>query len=207
VIFSSDNGGSESVPGKNNEKKPLNHPLSGSKSTLIEGGIRVPFIVRGPGIKPGSFSNVPVIGYDLLPTFYDIAGGKQQLPGEIDGGSIRPLFSDPVNGVVKRPLDALVFHHPGRLSSAIRQGSYKLYVTWNQYGKINSRYLFNLDAEVVENENTNIADANSSRADQLQNILFNYLQLVEAKDPKTILDYLPGNQRTPSPPPGFDEQR
>ena len=207
VFFSSDNGGSEFVPGKNDEKKPLNHPLSGSKSTLMEGGIRVPFIVRGPGIKPGSHSNVPVVGYDLLPTFYDIAGGVQQLPDEIDGGSIRHLFHDPFSGVVKRPLDAIVFHHPGKLSSAIRQGSYKLYVIWDQNGNIGSRYLFNLDSNVVENKNTDIADANIGIADQMQNTLFDYLQSVDAKDPKTILDYLPRKKNKASSPPGFDERR
>ena len=39
----------------------------------MEGGVRVPFIVAGPGIKKGSESKVPIIGYDLLPTIADLA--------------------------------------------------------------------------------------------------------------------------------------
>lgn len=205
VFFMSDNGGSESIPGKIVDAPHLNHPLSGSKQSLLEGGIRVPFLVSGPGITPGSYSNIPVTGYDLLPTFYDLAGGKQQLTGEIDGGSIRPLFNDPVNGVVKRPLDALIFHRPGYLSSAIRQGPDKLFVTWNQKGRIKSLNLYNLDEDVVENGCTDIARTNSRRAKQLKNILLDYLLSVNAKNPKTIIDELPVNQRRAMPIPVIEE--
>jgi arylsulfatase A-like enzyme len=52
---------------------------------IYEGGIRVPFIVRGPGVKAGSVCHEPVAGYDLLPTFYELAGGADPLPADIDG--------------------------------------------------------------------------------------------------------------------------
>lgn len=205
IFFMSDNGGTESIPGKNVERRSPNYPLSGAKSTLLEGGIRVPFIVKGPGISPGSYSHVPVVGYDLLPTFFDLAGGKFPLPGDIDGGSIMPLFSNPVNGVVKRPLDELIFHHPGALSSAIRQGPYKLFVTWNQEGEIESRALYNLEADVVENTKSNLATTKTSKTNEMEKILLNYLKLVDAKNPTTIREYFSGNQKVARLPNGSDD--
>jgi len=189
VFFMSDNGSQKKpiIPGKNEKALPVNYPLSGSKQTLFEGGIRVPFLVRGPGIKPRSCSHVPVVGYDLLPTFYDLAGGTKALPGEVDGGSIRPLFKDP-DGEVERQCNALIFHRPGRLSSAIRQGPYKLFIKWNKDAEIESRNLYNLDAEVIESERTDIIGSMTDQADQLQNTLLNYLRSVNARDPKSITD-------------------
>ena len=58
VIFTSDNGGG--LRG--------NAPLRGAKADLTEGGIRVPFIVRGPKIAQGSYCSLPTAGWDLLPT-------------------------------------------------------------------------------------------------------------------------------------------
>jgi len=52
VIYTSDNGGRTGV-------------LNGGKGDLGEGGLRVPMIVRGPGIKAGTYCNEPVISYDL----------------------------------------------------------------------------------------------------------------------------------------------
>ena len=67
VIFTSDNGGG--LRG--------NAPLSGAKGDLTEGGIRVPFVIRGPEVPAGHYCSFPIAGWDLLPTFYDLAGGKR----------------------------------------------------------------------------------------------------------------------------------
>jgi len=66
-----------------------NYPLIGGKQSLFEGGIRVPFIVKGPGVKAGSQCNVPVTGWDILPTLSDMANNPRSLPEEIDGGSFK----------------------------------------------------------------------------------------------------------------------
>ena len=60
VIYTSDNGGRTGY-------------LKGGKGDLGEGGLRVPLIVCGPGIKGGIVSNEPVISYDLTPTVLDFA--------------------------------------------------------------------------------------------------------------------------------------
>ena len=119
VILTSDNGGGFRG----------NAPLRGGKGSLYEGGIRMPSFIRGPGIKPGSYCDVPVVQWDFLQTFYDLAGGIEPLPSELDGGSLRDIFEHGDHGVVKRNTEALVFHfpwHTGEPESAIRVGRYKL---------------------------------------------------------------------------------
>ena len=119
VIFTSDNGGG--LRG--------NRPLSGAKGDLTEGGIRVPFIVRGPGVPQGQYCSVPTAGWDLLPTFYELAGGNEPLPDALDGVSIAAAFTQGDAAEINRPGDALIFHFPwynGEPESAIRRGDFKL---------------------------------------------------------------------------------
>lgn len=59
MIYMSDNGGGGGG----------RRAFAGGKGDLYEGGIRIPFIVRGPGVKPGSWSQTRIVGYDLYPTF------------------------------------------------------------------------------------------------------------------------------------------
>ena len=56
----------------------------------MEGGVRVPLIISGPGIDKGRESDIPVSGSDLLPTIVSLAGDDSFPLDEIDGGS----FSD-----------------------------------------------------------------------------------------------------------------
>ncbi|MBI1373196.1 MAG: sulfatase-like hydrolase/transferase [Phycisphaera sp.] len=98
VVFTSDNGG--------HPEYTANGPLRGSKWNTYEGGIRVPFIVRWPGhTAAGSTCAEPVVGYDLLPTFVDVAGGAAT---DVDGVSLAPLFDDPTRHFDR----ALVWHFP-----------------------------------------------------------------------------------------------
>jgi arylsulfatase A len=117
IFLTADNGGRGTVPGGDNSRLPANHPLTGAKHSLHEGGIRVPFLARGPGIAPGSVCHTPVVGYDFLPTFYELAGGEASsstLTKDVDGVSLRPLFSKPDERLANRPENAIVFHRPGR---------------------------------------------------------------------------------------------
>lgn len=85
VILLSDQGGYFS-----------NAPLSGGKiggNTLGEGGARVPFIVRYPGVtKPGASSSIPVQSIDLFPTLEEIASGKKPKTKNIQGVSLMPIL-------------------------------------------------------------------------------------------------------------------
>ena len=103
VVFLSDNGAS----GK--PRHPQNDPLNGGKGSLYEGGIRVPLIIRGPGIAPAAHSSTSVTGCDLLPTFASWAGADT--PEGLAGGSLAPLLAGKDEKVVRAD-DALLFHYP-----------------------------------------------------------------------------------------------
>jgi arylsulfatase A-like enzyme len=174
VIFFSDNGGDFRG----------NAPLRGQKSELWEGGIRVPMVVRGPGIKPGSRCDEPVVGWDFLPTFVDLAGGgKQNLPKNHDGGSLRPLFENSGKGRVGRPVEGLVFHFPdfqGVSMSAIRLGNYKLLKDW-ETGRI---HLYNLSDDLSETRD--LAVKMPGKADEMYRKLMDYLDSVNAEKAEDI---------------------
>lgn len=88
VCFTSDNGGHPNYAG--------NAPLRGSKWNLYEGGIRVPLLVRYPGVViPGTTCEEPVTSLDLYPTFAGLAGGDTS--PALDGQSFLPLLRDPDN--------------------------------------------------------------------------------------------------------------
>jgi arylsulfatase A len=185
VFFSADNGG-ELAPRITAPEilalPPRNHPLRNAKQSLYEGGIRVPFIVRGPGIAGGSVCRVPVVGYDLLPTFAALAGDRTPLPAEIDGGSLVQLFKDPVNGAVKRNAPGLVFHRPLHRTqphSALRVGDFKLVLTWAGPWQIAQRELFNLTEDI--GEQNNLAERMRPKADEMTATLIAYLRSVDAQ--------------------------
>lgn len=85
VCFCSDNGAAATYPGELNS---AGH-LRGKKTTMYEGGIRVPFIARFPGkIKPGSKSDLPFYFPDMMPTIAEFTGTTKYLPSKLDGISI-----------------------------------------------------------------------------------------------------------------------
>jgi len=176
VIFTSDNGGGFRG----------NEPLRGGKATCWEGGIRVPMVVRGPGIKAGAYCDVPVAGGDFFPTFSDLAGNREPLPAGIDGGSLRPLFENEGKGEVKRARGCLVFHFPfwtpfgAEPVTAIREGDWKLVKMWST----GEMLLFNLADDIGESRN--LTEANPGKAKDLHTKLTAYLEAVNAEDWREI---------------------
>jgi len=104
VVFISDNGGHPEFTG--------NAPLRGSKWNLYEGGIRVPMLVRWPDqVMAGTTTETPVIGYDLLATFCEVAAsdrGGDSIKPDGDGISLLPLLNDPE----WQPDRSLIWHFP-----------------------------------------------------------------------------------------------
>lgn len=123
VLFYSDNGGLD----KHDSNQPTNNaPLRNGKSSLYEGGIRVPFIAYWPGkIQPGR-SDFMMNSIDLMPTLADVA--KTSTQGlTIDGQSLLPLLLEQKE--LQR--ETLYWHYPhyhrqSRPVSAIRDGRFKL---------------------------------------------------------------------------------
>lgn len=123
VIFSSDNGGESRVTS--------NAPLRGGKSELYEGGIRVPLIVRYPGVVPaGSVTAAPVSTVDFYPTLLAFTGAKPPAAHVLDGSDLSALWRE---GRAPEPR-TLYWHYPlakphflgGRSCGALRDGDWKL---------------------------------------------------------------------------------
>lgn len=182
VVFTTDNGGRGTVPGGDQKSPAPNVPLSGAKHSLLEGGIRVPMMVRGPSIKAGSVCRIPVAGYDFLPTFYELAGGKGNLSEELDGGSFVSLFSDPKTNSVKRPIDGLVFSRPRQGMAAIRSGKWKLLAKVNTKREIQSTKLFNVVDDIAEERD--LSTTRSDKSKQLRTRLKTYLENVVDPSPE-----------------------
>ena len=81
IVFTSDNGFHLGQ-----------HRLGAGKWTPYEEDIRVPLIVRGPGVPEGETLHHLVLNNDLAPTFADLAGAEA--PSFVDGRSLKPLLTD-----------------------------------------------------------------------------------------------------------------
>lgn len=116
VVFTNDNGGPTDTNGSSN------YPLSGTKATHLEGGIRVPFIIRWPGkLKAGVKYDFPISTLDLLPTFVNAAGGKSEKIEGLDGVDLLPFLQ---GKNPNWPHQTLYWKKYGR--AAIRDGDWKL---------------------------------------------------------------------------------
>lgn len=82
IVFTSDNG---FLLGE--------HRFRGGKQQVYEEAIRVPLIIRGPGIPKDVVREQPVANIDLAPTLLDLAGARANLAQ--DGRSLRRLIDDP----------------------------------------------------------------------------------------------------------------
>ncbi len=90
VVFTSDNGSTFAIGGYDPAWFEGTGGLRGHKTNLHEGGIRVPFIMRWPGvIAGGSVLDVPVAGWDIAPTLC-VAAGVAVASGRADGIDLRP---------------------------------------------------------------------------------------------------------------------
>ncbi len=107
-----------------------NAPLRSGKGSLYEGGVRVPLIVRWPGVtKAGAVCDEPVCVMDVLPVIAAAVqpAGAKPWPA-VDGLSLLPLLKDPTTQLDR---DALYFHYPHYYptttpAGAIRQRDWKL---------------------------------------------------------------------------------
>ena len=150
VMFFSDNGAVGMCPREFRLRR-------GGKFSHYEGGHRVPAIVRWPGkVKAGSTSDELVAGFDLFPTFVEIAGLTDHLPEQLDGVSIKNHLVDgkPV------PARDLFFGYEPKLGTAMRRGEWKMII------KQNDIQLFNLRTD--PKESMNVADDNPETAASMQ---------------------------------------
>ena len=133
VFFTSDNG-PETLRRYGGAARSYGSPgpLRGMKLWLYEGGIRVPGILRFPGrIKPGSESDEPVCGLDVLPTLTTLAGIERKPDRPIDGSSFVEVFSGkPIRRTV--PLYWHYYNALGAPKAAMRVGDWMVLGSWGK---------------------------------------------------------------------------
>jgi arylsulfatase A-like enzyme len=189
VIFTSDNGG---VGGYTREgiKKggdtTDNAPLRSGKGSLYEGGTRVPFIVRWPGVvKSGTTAATPTIHVDIYPTFLELAGATPPADYPLDGASLVPLWRDPAAGLTRQ---AIFQHFPGYLGAGenswrttpvglVQQGPWKLM----EFFEDHRLELYNLDDDIGETKN--LATAMPEKTAELHGLMKSWRTAVNAPMP------------------------
>lgn len=187
VIFTSDNGGR--VP------TTANLGLRVGKGSAYEGGLRVPLIMRWPGvIKAGSSNDTPVITMDIVPTLLEMTGvrapASASATGAVgrDGVSLVPLMRG--EGTLSR--SELFWHYPhhqhyqlgGSMPfGAVRSGDFKLIEFYNE----NRAELYDLSADPAEQ--SDIATAMPKKAAALRARLHDWRKEIGAQMPVPNPDY------------------
>ena len=172
IFFTSDNGGAE---GGHGEDFTDNAPLDKGKTSPKEGGVRVPFLVAGPGIPAGKESDVMVNGLDFYPTFLSLAGVKKPAGKNLDGADLQPLLTGALddsslvldqNG---KPRTEMIWHYPhGNHQSTIRTGDFKLIRNYDTVsGKAPELELYHLvDTKDGKSARVDIEEAKNLAAEQ-----------------------------------------
>ena len=163
VVFTSDNGG---------ERFSDTWPYTGAKGELLEGGLRVPLIIRWPArIKPGSQTSQLMISMDFLPTLLAAAGGAPDPAYPSDGENLLPVILGEAPPHPRR----LFWRYKASEQAAVRDGDYK-------YLRINGQeYLFNVVAD--QRERANLKDKEPAR--------YAALKAAHAAWNATLLPYTP----------------
>ncbi len=172
VYYTADHG----TPGRNG-------PLANGKGSVKEGGLRVPLLFRGPGIRPGSFATMQANGMDLFPTVSELAGVTAPLPSGIEGASLAPILLNAGQGTVTRPGEEFVAHFPHYdgdpigPASAIYDGDFKLIRAYES----GDRFLYNLHDDL--GEQNDLAARMPEKTAALDLRLTAYLKRVNAQVP------------------------
>ncbi len=178
IFFASDNGGklagSMNAPGTGASKTPpaSNGKFRDGKSSLYEGGVRVPAIVNWPNkLKPG-ITNEPMHMVDIMPTVLNLAGGHGNPERPFDGMDIWDSFNKGKSSPHEDILINVEFFR-----GAIRKGQWKLVKMATLPGKTE---LFDLSKD--PGEKTNVAEQFPKVVEDLEARLVAY-----AKEKETSL--------------------
>lgn len=173
LIFTSDNG----PEGRGGIKGGSTGGLSGRKRDDLEGGIRVPGIARWPGhIKPGTVSNIPVIGTDIFATALDVAGIPLPDDRTIDGVSMIQAFAGkPMER--KTPLFWRTHVSDPSCRLAVRVGDWKLVSN----DMMDAFQLFNVEKD--PSESTDLSEKMPEKLDEMKKTLFSVWDDVRTEGP------------------------
>lgn len=190
LIFYSDNGGHGGYHSIGLEENGTtdNSPLKAGKGSFYEGGIRVPLIVRWPGVvRPGTTTDEPVIGIDFYPSLLAAAGAESPSDYTLDGESFLPVLKESTATLDR---EAIYWHFPGYLQgyspggwrttpvSVVRSGPWKLL----KFYEGNRLELYNLDEDIGETHD--LAQERPEKRKQLADRLNAWLEANDAPLPQ-----------------------
>jgi arylsulfatase A len=194
VILTSDNGGLDIPNAKSNRIAPTrNAPYRSGKGTLYEGGIRVPLMIRWPGVTTaGNECKEMVSSQDFYATLAEAAGHRAADLPRHDGENLGPLLKNPRQRLSRKTLYWHYPHYYSRMTpaSAVRDGDWKLI----HYYEDDRLELFNLQDDPAETKN--LATVLLTRTQALQVKLNAWRQQTDAKAPTANPDWKPaGNKK------------
>jgi arylsulfatase A-like enzyme len=135
VVFTSDNGG---------ERFADTWPFTGKKTELLEGGLRIPAIVRWPRhIPAGATSDQVMISMDWMPTFLEAAGAQPDPAYPPDGISLLRVLTGKASVIPRK----LYWRYRANAQRAMRDGDMK----WLKIKE--NTFLFNVVADPLERAN------------------------------------------------------
>ncbi len=179
VVFTSDNGGVSTGNGRWMPTSVL--PLRAGKGWCYEGGIRVPLIMRIPGLtRPGTITREPATSEDLLPTLLRAAALPAETDQVMDGVDLTPLAAE--GATLER--DTLYWHYPHYHASrwtpgaAIRSGDWKLI----HFYETDRAELYNLADDV--GEVNDLSGRHPERTGELLDKLRDWQDRVGARPPR-----------------------
>lgn len=143
ILFTSDNG--PWLPFKNHGGSAL--PLRDGKGTTYEGGQRVPFLIKGPGIPAGTQSDAIATTMDMIPTIARLAGVEFTPRGDIDGMDMSGLLK----GEDESPRKEFLYYSARGNLEGLRQGDWKLRVTSPKKETVTE--LYHLAEDISEQKN------------------------------------------------------
>lgn len=197
VVFASDNGGYVGFDRTDRRRVPVtnNAPLRSGKGSVYEGGIRVPLMVRWPGVTPaGATSAEPVILTDLYPTLLAAGGISADTGSPCDGFNLRPVLEKPE---VTLPRDALYFHYPHYYATTTPVSAIRTR-TWKLLEYFEDQHIELYDLRNDPREEHDLAAAQPQRATELRAKLDGWRREVGASLPSLNGDFRPG--RSPALP-------
>ena len=179
LILASDNGGF--IGRKDVKPSTSNAPLRAGKGSAYSGGVRVPLIVRWPGVTPTEgVCETPVKGVDFYPTLLEIVDGAYEPRPDIDGTSFALWLRNPENSLRGPVFWHYPHYHPGGATpySAVRYGDWKL-IHFYEDGRYE---LYNLAEDIGESHD--LAVARPKIVQELRAMLEDWLEREDAQFPR-----------------------
>ncbi|AWW32204.1 sulfatase [Echinicola strongylocentroti] len=170
IVFMSDNGV--------HKQMPQNKPLRGHKLSPYEGGIRVPLLVKWPGVvSPQTVNDEYVIIEDIFPTFLEMAGLRKYAQKSVDGKS----FVHKLKGKTSSRQRPLLWHYPNTYYnppySVVRLGGWKL-IYHHQDQRME---LFNINKDI--GETTDLSKVEEAKTKEMADLMTKLLKDTKAQMP------------------------